>query len=128
MQQDSHPYRILLADDDEQLRDMLRRTLTAAGFEVQAVSDGDAAARAYLERCPDVLLADLVMPGVNGQELANRCREHCPSTILVFMSGHTEQELQEADIRQVVFLPKPFLPQDLVNSLSQLLRGRQAAP
>lgn len=117
-------HRILLADDDDRLRTMLRTALVAAGFDVEAVADGDAARDAYLRRCPDLLLADLVMPGLNGQELANACRDHCPDTVLVFMSGYTEQELQRFDIRQVVFIPKPISPRELVTSLKALLADR----
>ncbi len=120
-------YRILLADDDDSVREVLRRSLAGAGFEVEAVADGDAAREAYLRRCPDVLLADLVMPGVNGQELAAGCRERCGETILVFMSGYTEEELQRLEIRQVVFLPKPISPFDLVQTIQRLLRGRKPA-
>lgn len=120
----SHLRRILLADDDDALRFMLERALTRAGFQVEAVPDGDAAREAYLRCPPDVLLADLVMPGLNGQELANGCRETCPDTILVFMSGYTEEELQELDIRQVVFIPKPISPRDLIVTLHRLLRDR----
>lgn len=126
MDQDAqHRYRILLADDDDRLRQMLAHALTAGGFEVEAVADGDAAREAYLRQCPDVLLADLVMPGLNGQQLAAGCRETCPETILVFMSGYTEDELQRLEIRQVVFIPKPLSPRDLIRTLRLLLRGRE---
>lgn len=112
---------ILLVDDDAALRNMLRKALTAAGYEVEAVADGDAARDAYRRRCPDLLLADLVMPGLNGQELAAGCREECPDTVLVFMSGYSEEELQSLEIRQVVFLPKPIAPKDLVRTVDRLL-------
>jgi CheY-like chemotaxis protein len=91
---------------------------------VDDVPDGDAAREAYTARCPDVLLADLVMPGLNGQELATACREHCPHTIMIFMSGYSEEELHELDIKQVVFLPKPIQPADLIRVLDRLLEGR----
>lgn len=113
--------RILVADDDRGLREMLHQALTAAGYEVEAVADGDEARDAYRRQCPDLLLADLVMPGLNGQELAAGCREECPDTVLVFMSGYSEEELQSLEIRQVVFLPKPISPRDLIRTLDRLL-------
>lgn len=116
--------RILIAEDDGPLRRMLAGALRAGGYDVEAVPDGDAAREAYLRQCPDVLLADLVMPGLNGQELAAACREHCPRTILVFMSGYSEEDLQRLDIRQVVFIPKPISPRDLLASLDRLIRDR----
>lgn len=118
-------YRILVAEDDDVLRRMLSRALTKAGFHVEAVSDGNAARDAYLRECPDVLVADLVMPGINGQELAAACRNHCERTVLVFMSGYSEEELQELEIRQVVFIPKPLSPRDLIDLLDRLLQGRE---
>ena len=116
--------RILIAEDDEPLRRMLRKALTAAGYDVDDVATGDAARDSYTRRCPDVLLADLVLPGLNGQELASGCRDHCPDTILIFMSGYSEDELHRLDIKQVVFLPKPISPSDLVRTLDRLLEAR----
>lgn len=116
--------RILIAEDDGPLRRMLAGALRAGGYDVEAVPDGDAAREAYLRQCPDILLADLVMPGLNGQELAAACREHCPRAILVFMSGYSEEELQRLEIRQVVFIPKPISPRDLIASLDRLIQAR----
>ncbi|MFW5951184.1 MAG: hypothetical protein ACOCVZ_03605 [Gemmatimonadota bacterium] len=61
------------------------------------------------------------MPGPSGQELAAGCREECPDAVLVFMSGYSEEELQSLEIRQVLFLPKPVSPKDLVRTLDRLL-------
>jgi two-component system cell cycle response regulator CpdR len=119
--------RILIAEDDEPLRGMLRKALKISGFEVDDVGTGDAARDAYMQRCPDVLLADLVLPGLNGQELATACREHCPDTIMIFMSGYTEDDLHRLNITQVVFLPKPIYPADLVRTLDRLLAARDAS-
>ena len=121
---EGEPPRILLADDDAILRGMLRTALQAAGYDVEAVADGDLARESYLRRCPDVLIADLVMPGLNGQELAVACRARCPDTVMVFMSGYSEKELHDLDITQVVFMPKPLSPRDLVAMVGRLLAGR----
>jgi CheY-like chemotaxis protein len=115
------PRRILLVDDDEAVRDVLRKALLAAGYQVTEAATGTEAVMAFEQECPDVLLTDLVLPPPNGQELAALCRDHCPDTLLVFMSGFSEEELHELDIRQVVFLPKPIEPARLIQSLKQLL-------
>ena len=117
--------RILIAEDDEPLRHLLRKALTAAGFQVDDVATGHAAREAYEANCPDVLLADLVLPGLNGQELANACRQQCPEIIMIFMSGYSEDELHRLDIKQVVFLPKPLEIMDLVETLDHLLAARE---
>ena len=119
-------HHILIAEDDVPLRGMLRKALTAAGYKVTEAGTGDEAREAYTRACPHVLLADLVLPGLNGQELATQCRRHCPDTTLIFMSGYREEELQRLEIRQVVFLPKPVMPRDLIITLDRLLADREA--
>ena len=104
---------------------MLRKGLEAAGYQVAEAATGEEAREEYTRHCPHVLLADLVLPGLNGQELATACRRHCPGTILIFMSGYSEEELQRLEIRQVVFLPKPVLPRELTSTLDRLLADRQ---
>lgn len=113
--------RVLLADDDARLRHLFATTLEAAGFRVEQAADGDQALAAVETDCPDLLLADLVMPGLTGDELARRVRERCPSAVLVFMSGYSEEQLHALDIKQVVFLPKPISPRDLVAVVSRLV-------
>lgn len=118
---DKQPRHVLLVDDDDAVRDVLRKALSAAGYRVTEAATGEEAVAAFERDCPDILLTDLVLPPPNGQELAALCREHCPDTILVFMSGYSEEELHELDIRQVVFLPKPIEPRMLLTSLDRLL-------
>jgi CheY-like chemotaxis protein len=118
--------RILLVEDDDALRRMFADVLRSNGYGVEEASSGDEAVAAIDRQCPDLLLSDLVLPGPNGQELASLCRARCPDTILVFMSGFTAEELHDLAIKQVVFIPKPISPQELVATLEQLF-VRQAA-
>ncbi len=118
------PRRVLVVDDDETLRGMLVRALTAHGFAVEQAGTGGEAVEAFGRSCPDVLLSDLVLPGPNGQELASLCRARCPDTILVFMSGYSEEELHRLEITQVVFLPKPISPNALVRTVNRLIDER----
>lgn len=115
--------RILIADDDERIRDIFSTALRRAGFVVEQAPDGDAALAGSVRQCPDLLLADLVMPGLTGDELARQVREHCPRTVLVFMSGYSEEQLHALDIKQVVFLPKPIMPRALVEVVTRLTGG-----
>ena len=118
--------RVLIAEDDHHLRNLFAGVLEGAGFVVEQAADGDQALDATSRSCPDLLLSDLVMPGLTGDELARKVRERCPATILVFMSGFSEEELHHMDIKQVVFLPKPISPHDLVATLRRLLGGGAA--
>ena len=117
--------RVLIADDDARIRDIFSTALRRAGFDVEQASDGDAALAASVRQCPDLLLADLVMPGLTGDELARKVREQCPKTALVFMSGYSAEQLHALDIKQVVFLPKPIMPRDLVEVVTRLTARRE---
>jgi CheY-like chemotaxis protein len=118
--------RILLVEDDHALRRLFATALRSSGYVVEEASTGDEAVTAFDRECPDLLLSDLVLPGPNGQELASLCRSRCPDTILVFMSGYTAQELHDLAITQVVFIPKPISPNDLIPTLERLFERRAA--
>ena len=106
------PY-ILVVDDDQHIRTLLRNALEPVGYEVQTAADGDEALKFLDERCPDVLIADLIMPGVSGDELARRALERCPTAHFVFVSGYPAHRLRSLGITQVVFLEKPISIADL---------------
>jgi two-component system, cell cycle sensor histidine kinase and response regulator CckA len=112
---------ILVVEDDDALRVFFAKTLRSRGYDVEEASTGWEAMEAFERGCPDLLLADLIIPGPNGQELANACRERCPETVLVFVSGHTAEKLQELAITQVVFLPKPLARKTLLQTIERLL-------
>jgi CheY-like chemotaxis protein len=120
-------WRILLVEDDDALRRLFAGVLRSRGHDVEEASTGDEAVAALDRHCPDLLLSDLVLPGPNGQELASLCRARCPDTILVFMSGYTAEELHDLAITQVVFIPKPIAPGDLLSTLERLLAARVAS-
>lgn len=120
--------RILLVEDDEAVRKTVRAILVAEGYEVEEAATGAEAVIALERDCPDLLLSDLVLPPPNGQELANLCREQCPNTVFVFMSGYSEDELHELDIKQVVFIPKPIERAKLTASIARLLQSSPDGP
>ena len=113
--------RILLVDDDPAVRLTLGKALRKSGYEVEEAADGEKALEAVERRCPDLLVSDLVIPPPNGQQLATLCRARCSGIPLIFISGYSEDELHELDIKQVVFLPKPIEPAELVRAVERLL-------
>lgn len=121
---EAEQYHILLVEDDDVLRRLFAKALRSQGYHVEEGSTGWEAVEAIERRCPDLLVADLVLPGPNGQELARACRDRCPDTILVFISGYTEEELHDLDITQVVFLPKPVPPRELIQTVGRLLERK----
>jgi signal transduction histidine kinase/ActR/RegA family two-component response regulator len=115
---------VLLVEDNEMVRDMLENALKAEGATVLAASRPDHALQmlAAYERPVDVLVTDVVMPGMSGPVLAERVRETRPQMRVVFMSGHTADEVLRKGLleEQVEFLQKPFTPELLVRRLQRL--------
>jgi CheY-like chemotaxis protein len=101
---------ILLADDEPSLRAAIAEYLRGAGHRVwESQSAGDALelARTYRDSI-DVLLTDIVMPGLRGTELAHQVEELCPGVHVIYISGYA-QNLPETQIpRGAAFLQKPF--------------------
>lgn len=120
--------RVLVVDDDAAVRDVACRVLRRAGYEVHSAEGGESAiARAReLGDSLDLLLTDIVMPGMNGRELAERLRAERPDLPVLYMSAYTEDEviLQGVRVAEVAFVAKPFTLQDLVRAVEDVLGSR----
>ena len=80
--------KILILNDEENLRKIMIALLTEVGHEIEGVSDGDAAMRLYCESGPyDLVLSDVWHPGIDGIELVERIRERNPAQAVAFVSG-----------------------------------------
>jgi two-component system cell cycle response regulator CpdR len=93
---ESHTTRILLAEDDDSLRGFLSRALERAGYEVLACPDGEAAVEA-LDRPFDLLLTDIVMPGIDGIEVARIAAARQPQLRIMFITGFAAVALSAGD-------------------------------
>jgi two-component system cell cycle response regulator CpdR len=113
--------RILLAEDEPAMRTYLGRALENAGFEVVAVDRGTAALP-YLERERfDLLLSDIVMPEMDGIELAQRCAQVSPQTKVMFITGFAAVTLKASrEAPQARVLSKPFHLRDLVIEVQRI--------
>lgn len=100
-------YYVIVVDDDSQMRKMLSGALESWGYRVRSVGTGEEALEELDRRCPDVLVSDLIMPGMSGEELARRCSARCPDTRLIFVSGYGGADLRDLGVTQVVYMPKP---------------------
>ena len=107
--------RILLAEDDQAMRTYLCRALANAGYDVVAVDRGTEAVP-YLENEHfDLLLSDIVMPEMDGIELAQHCAEVSPATKVMFITGFAAVTLRSSrEAPQARVLSKPFHLRDLV--------------
>ncbi|MBN9144194.1 two-component system cell cycle response regulator CpdR [Novosphingobium sp. SG751A] len=113
--------RILLAEDEAAMRTYLARALENAGYDVVAVDRGTAALP-YLEREHfDLLLSDIVMPEMDGIELAQRCAEVSPDTKVIFITGFAAVTLKASrEAPQAKVLSKPFHLRDLVAEVQRV--------
>ncbi|HEY8584206.1 MAG TPA: ATP-binding protein [Capillimicrobium sp.] len=110
---------VLVVEDEEALRTLVVRVLTGHGYAVVAAADAREAL-AVAER-PDLLLTDVVMPGMPGNELAEELRRRWPGLPVLLMSGYTD----EADLRGSGVLAKPFDAQALLRRVGASLAGSE---
>jgi two-component system response regulator AtoC len=107
--------RVLVADDEKNIRDALVKWLTSSGFEAVGVENGLAAQRLLQEEAFAAVVSDLKMPGLDGLQLLSWCRAHGPDLPFVMISAHGEiQDAVEAMRRGARdYLVKPFDPSEL---------------
>ena len=110
--------RILLADDNADMREYVRRLLVARGYEVEAVDDGDAALAAARRRAPDLVLSDVMMPGLDGFGLLQALRadpqlRDLPVVLLSARAGE-EARVEGIDAGADDYLTKPFSARELL--------------
>jgi signal transduction histidine kinase/CheY-like chemotaxis protein len=125
---DDSPVRetILLAEDDEQTREVTRRILAKHGYTVLEATDGEDALR-LAERHPDVIevvVSDMMMPGVRGGDLAGRLRQIRPNTAFLLMSGYSGLDMADRGHNQpgsLAFLEKPFTSESLLAAVRQAI-------
>ncbi len=116
---------VLLVDDDAALRALARRVLASAGYDVHDARDG-AEALAILDAREghiQLLLTDLVMPGIGGRELAERAAARAPALRVLFVSGYTDDDVLRRGMvdARTAFLQKPFSPELLLRRVREVL-------
>jgi CheY-like chemotaxis protein len=123
--------RILLADDSVTIQKVIELTFMDEDYEVTAVGNGDEAVAELGRSAPDLVLADVHMPGANGYEVCRRSRELHPQVPVLLLVGTFEpfDEARSREVGAAAFLKKPFDSQELLQLVARLLgRGAAAAP
>lgn len=116
--------RILLAEDEDAMRTYLARALENAGYSVTAVDRGTAALPLLQNEHFDLLLSDIVMPEMDGIELAQRCAEISPATKVMFITGFAAVTLKASrEAPQAKMLSKPFHLRDLVLEVERMFEN-----
>jgi two-component system, cell cycle sensor histidine kinase and response regulator CckA len=123
---------ILVVDDEPQIRGLIRKVLERESYRVMDAEDGLQA----LSICEqsgvriDLLLTDIVMPRLDGIELARRVSERLPETRVLYMSGKCEMRTVARDVQQrgFGFLGKPFSVKSLLESVREALAAERKGP
>lgn len=119
--------RILLAEDEEAMRAYLKRALERSGYEVSDVDRGTAAVPLLEQEHFDLLLTDIVMPEMDGIELARHCGAISPRTKVMFITGFAAVTLKAGQAApNAKILSKPFHLRDLVLEVDRMF-GRSSA-
>jgi two-component system, cell cycle sensor histidine kinase and response regulator CckA len=124
---------VLLVEDAESLRELICELLQANGYEVLTAGEPSQALEtvARHEGTIHLLLTDVVMPGMNGRELAQRVKEQLPDIRVLYMSGYTEEAIAHRGVLETgaLLISKPFSQESLTRKIRQALgRGPEAAP
>lgn len=118
------PHRIVVVDDDPELRSLLTRFLAEHGFETRAVDGGAALDRELSRTPPDAVVLDLMMPGENGLEICRRLRAQGNRVPIIMLTARGDPVDRVVGLETGVddYLGKPFLPRELVARLNAVLR------
>ena len=121
------PGTVLVVDDDPNVLETIIRTLTPFGYQLLQAASGEEALdlAGKCEEKIDLLLTDVVMPGINGMELASKLTSMSPETRVLFMSGYICPSKGHLDVpySEKAFVQKPFLTNTLIKKMRSLLKS-----
>ena len=119
--------RVLLVEDEDMVRAVAERALIRAGYTVTACADGEEGLAAVANGGSfDIVVSDVVMPGMDGPAMGRAIRKVAPSLPFLFMSGYAEEQLRkDIDMENMHFLPKPFSVQQISQKVGQVLASAE---
>jgi len=119
-------FRVLLVDDEPGIVKTLRAYLEADGYEVHAVSDGDSVMAATQSFAPEVIILDVMLPGIDGIEVLRRIRQDS-SVYVLMLSARSDESDRLVGLRMGAddYVVKPFSPREVVARVATLLRCRR---
>jgi two-component system response regulator ResD len=120
------PPRILVVDDDATVTEVLTRYLQREGFAVDAAADGDMALARAAAAPPDLVVLDLMLPGIDGLEVCRRLRQRAPLPIVMLTArGDEGDRIAGLELGADDYVVKPFSPRELTARLKAVLRRSQ---
>jgi DNA-binding response OmpR family regulator len=120
---------VLIVDDDPTVSDVLRRYLERGGFDVAHAADGAAALSRFTRERPDLVVLDLMLPGIDGLEVCRRLQQTAPGVPVIMLTALGEEADRILGLRVGAddYVTKPFSPRELVLRVQSVLR-RVAGP
>jgi DNA-binding response OmpR family regulator len=121
--------RVLVVDDDETVRDVVRRYLELAGHEVTVAGDGEKALSLVAGAEPDLIVLDLMLPGIDGLEVCRRIRQYSAVPVVMLTAlGEEENRIAGLQLGADDYVTKPFSPRELALRVSSVLRRARSLP
>jgi DNA-binding response OmpR family regulator len=122
--------RVLVVDDDPTVSDVVRRYLERADFGVRLAGDGPMALEEYRRDRPDLVVLDLMLPGIDGLEVCRRLRTQDPSLPIIMLTalGEESDRVLGLEMGADDYITKPFSPRELVLRVQSVLRRTAPAP
>jgi CheY-like chemotaxis protein len=114
------PYTVLFVEDEPAMRELVLHILSAKGFNVLLAANGYEATGILAERAVDLMLTDIVMPGISGFDLAMQAKLMRPGLKILYTTGYSDQA-KGGNVRYGKLLPKPLRPAELVWEINQAL-------
>ena len=117
------PGRILIIDDESQITRVLRAALSAQGYDVRTANDPEEGLQLYKEWSPDLVVTDLMMPGMSGVEVTRAIRAHAGTPVLILsVRDHERAKVEALDAGADDYITKPFGIQELLARVRAHLR------
>lgn len=128
MEHEAEAGRVLVVDDDRAVRDVVRRYLERSGYEVGLAGDGETALRLFAEREPDLVVLDLMLPGIGGLEVCRRVRQRGQVPVVMLTAlGEESDRVLGLELGADDYVVKPFSPRELVLRVGSVLRRARTA-
>jgi excisionase family DNA binding protein len=112
---------VLVVDDDARLREFVRINLEVEGYSVREAASGEEALEAIEDQAPELVLLDVVMPGIDGWQMLQRMQERHGSIPVIMFSGQVDATADAEQRGARGFIAKPFDPQQLIERAKQLV-------
>ncbi|MBA4371704.1 MAG: hypothetical protein C0402_02450 [Thermodesulfovibrio sp.] len=117
--------RLLIVEDEETLRESLKRVLTQAGYEVDSVGSSEAALQTLDKKSYELIITDIILPGVNGIQLLKKCKEKNEKVKFLIITAFASIETAVEAIRAGAFdyLVKPIQHQEIKDTIRKALQS-----